>query len=204
MTRRHRVRISDRVHGAVRCCRTTALAVALASSTAAAENFGVGRAPTPAELRAWDIDVRGDGAGLPPGQGGVAHGRTIFMAKCAACHGPKGEGGIGPPLAGGIGSLATSDPIKTVGSYWPYAPPVFDYVRRAMPYNAPQSLSVDETYAATAYILHLNGLVATDAVMNRETLPKVVMPNRHGFTGDPRPDVGRAAAEPVRKSADTH
>ncbi len=169
---------------------TTALVV-----PAAAEDFGVGHRPTPAELRAWDIDVRGDGAGLPPGSGSVAQGKTIFAKKCAMCHGAKGEGGVGPTLAGGIGTLATPNPIKTVGSYWPYAPPVFDYIRRAMPYNAPQSLTADETYAVTAYVLRLNGLVAADAIMTGATLPKVVMPNRNGFSGDPRPDTGLAASK---------
>ena len=157
---------------------------------AAAQDFGVGRPPTLAEIRAWDIDVRGDGAGLPAGSGSVAKGKTIFAGKCAMCHGVKGEGGVGPALAGGIGTLATPDPLKTVGSYWPYAPPVFDYIRRAMPYNAPQSLTADETYAVTGYVLRLNGLVAADAVMTSATLPKVVMPNRNGFSGDPRPDTG--------------
>ncbi len=160
------------------------------SPCAADETFGVGRPPTAAELRAFDIDVRGDGQGLPPGHGSVAQGKMLFAQKCAACHGGKGEGGTGPALAGGIGSLATQSPEKTVGSYWPYAPPVFDYIRRAMPFDAPHSLSDDETYAATAYVLRLNGLVPAEAVMDAESLPKVVMPNRHGFTGDPRPDVG--------------
>ena len=170
-----------------------AAAVIALATPVAAEDFGVGRPPTAAELRAWDIDVRGDGAGLPSGHGSVARGAAIFAAKCAACHGAKGEGGVGPALAGGIGTLATAAPVKTVGSYWPYAPPVFDYIRRAMPYNAPQSLSADETYAVTAYVLRLNGLVAADAVMDATSLPQVAMPNRGGFTGDPRPDVGPTA-----------
>ena len=140
------------------------------------------------------IDVRGDGAGLPSGHGSVAAGKALFARTCAACHGAKGEGGTGPALAGGIGSLATRRPLKTVGSYWPYAPPLFDYIRRAMPYDAPHSLSNDQVYAATAYVLRLNKIVAADAVMDAKTLPQVVMPNVHGFTGDPRPDVGPDAS----------
>ncbi len=176
--------------------RLTLVATALALVTpASADGFGLGRPPTPDELHAWNIDVRGDGVGLPDGHGSVAQGGALFAAKCAACHGGKGEGGTGPALVGGIGTLATAHPLKTVGSYWPYAPPVFDYIRRAMPYNAPQSLSADDTYAVTAYVLHLNGLVPADAVMDAASLPKVAMPNRNGFTGDPRPDVGPKAAQ---------
>ncbi len=175
----------------------TASTIALALGARAAPPFGLGHAPTEAELRAWDIDVRGDGAGLPPGQGDVRRGEALFAAKCAACHGEHGQGGAAPALAGGIGSLASDQPLRTVGSYWPYAPPLYDYIHRAMPYGEPQSLSADETYAATAYVLHLNGLVGANAVMNRDSLPQVVMPNRHGFTGDPRPDVGPTAAKPT-------
>lgn len=110
-----------------------------------------------------------------------------FAAKCAACHGAKGEGGIGDPLAGGIGTLTGAKPKKTVGSYWPYATTLFDYIRRAMPYNAPQSLSADEVYAVSAYVLNLNGIVPGDARLDAKSLPKVKMPNRDGFVGDPRP-----------------
>lgn len=172
-----------------------ATATATTAAPAAAERFGLGRPPTAAELETWDIDVRGDGAGLPQGQGSVADGKAIFARKCAGCHGAKGEGATAPALAGGIGTLTSRQPVRTVGSYWPYAPPVFDYIRRAMPYDAPQSLSADETYAVTAYVLRLNGLVPANAVMDRASLPKVVMPNRHGFTSDPRPDVGTAATK---------
>lgn len=168
----------------------------LSGAAAAAPPLELGHAPTPAELKAWDIDVRGDdGAGLPPGHGSVAQGATLFASKCASCHGSKGQGGTGPALAGGIGSLATGNPVKTVGSYWPWAPTLYDYIHRAMPFDAPQSLSADQTYAATAYVLRLNGLVPADAVMDARSLPKVVMPNRHGFTGDLRPMSERVGNE---------
>jgi cytochrome c len=151
--------------------------------------LGIGRAATPELLAAWDIDVRADGQGLPPGHGSVRDGAALFEARCAACHGAKGEGGSADALAGGQGSLATPKPVRTVGSYWPYATTLFDYIRRAMPFDAPQTLSADETYALSAYVLHLNGLLPQDAVLDAGALPAVVMPNRHGFTGDARPDI---------------
>ncbi|USB88216.1 cytochrome c, partial [Burkholderia cenocepacia] len=107
--------------------------------------------------------------------------------KCAMCHGVGGEGGVGDPLVGGAGSLTSAKPKKTVGSYWPYATTLFDYIRRAMPYNAPQSLSADDVYAVTAYVLHLSGIVSSDARLDARTLPRVRMPNRDGFVPDPRP-----------------
>ncbi len=145
---------------------------------AAAEPLGIGREATPAEIAAWDSDVRPDGSGLPAGSGSVEQGRAVFEAACAACHGAKGPA---PALAGGIGSLASAKPVRTVGSYWPYATTVFDYVRRAMPFNAPHSLTDDQVYAVTAYLLNLNHIVPDDAVMDRASLPQVVMPNRDGF-----------------------
>lgn len=151
--------------------------------------FGIGRAATPEVLAAWDIDVRADGRGLPPGHGSVRDGAALFGARCAACHGAKGEGGSADALAGGQGTLATPKPVRTVGSYWPYATTLFDYIRRAMPFDAPQSLGADETYALSAYVLHLNGLLPEDAVLDAGTLPAVTMLNRHGFTGDARPDI---------------
>ncbi|MDR8052518.1 c-type cytochrome [Burkholderia cenocepacia] len=150
--------------------------------------FGLGQAIDRAALSAWDIDVAPDGSGLPPGAGTVARGGHVFADKCAMCHGAGGEGGVGDPLVGGTGSLASAKPKKTVGSYWPYATTLFDYIRRAMPYNAPQSLSADDVYAVTAYVLHLNGIVPGDARLDARTLPRVRMPNRDGFVPDPRPD----------------
>lgn len=143
-----------------------------------------GRPASPAEIGLWNIDVRPDGAGLPGGSGGVARGASVFAENCAACHGEAGQGGIGGPLVGGIGTLASDHPVKTVGSFWPYATTLFDYVRRAMPYPAPGTLSDDDSYAVSAYILSLNGIIPPDAVLDRQTLPKVQMPNRAGFVPD--------------------
>jgi S-disulfanyl-L-cysteine oxidoreductase SoxD len=143
--------------------------------------FGLGTPATPAEIAGWNIDISPDGAGLPPGQGSVAEGAAIFAATCAACHGAKGEGGPQERLVGGQGTLRSAKPIKTVGSYWPYATTLFDYIRRAMPLDHPQSLGADQVYALCAYILHLNGIVPEAAVLDAATLPKVAMPNRNGF-----------------------
>lgn len=151
--------------------------------------YGLGRPATEAEISAWNIDVAPSGAGLPPGQGTVPQGRQIYAAKCAKCHGPTGVEGPSDRLVGGQRTLATSQPIKTIGSYWPYATTLYDYIRRAMPFDAPQSLTPDDIYAVTAWLLHENGIIATDAVMNARTLALVEMPNRHGFVPDPRPDV---------------
>jgi cytochrome c len=147
----------------------------------ATARYGLGRIATPAEIAMWDIDVLPDGTGLPPGRGSVAEGQEIYAHACAMCHGALGEGDVADRLVGGRGTLATATPVQTVGSYWPYATTLFDYVRRAMPFNAPQSLSADEVYAVCAYLLHLNGIVPAAAVMDSQTLPLVMMPNRHGF-----------------------
>jgi mono/diheme cytochrome c family protein len=155
--------------------------------------YGIGRAATPAEIAGWNIDIDRYGNNLPPGSGSVSHGREVFDQQCAACHGAKGEGGVGDRLVGGQGTLATSKPVRTVGSYWPYAPTLFDYIRRAMPQNAPQSLSNDDVYAVSAYILNLNGLLAADATLDARTLSEIKMPNRKMFVGDPRPDVENPA-----------
>ena len=129
------------------------------------------------------------GQGLPPGSGSVQEGRALFAEKCASCHGDKGEGGIGDRLVGGQGTIATAKAIRTVGSFWPYAPTLFDYIRRAMPQNAPQSLSNEDVYAVSAYILNLNGLVDADATLDAKSLAAIKMPNRDKFVGDARPDV---------------
>ena len=159
-----------------------AMAVSLVSLVHA---YDFGRPATIEEMKLWDIDVRPDGTGLPEGSGTVAHGKSVYEENCEACHGPNGQGGIKDRLAGGQGSLGTENPIKTVGSYWPYATTLFDYIHRAMPYQAPGSLSVDDTYAVAAYILNLNGILSSDGTLDRNTLPAIKMPNREGFIPDP-------------------
>lgn len=143
--------------------------------------YGLGRPVTAQEIAAWDIDVRPDGQGLPAGRGSVEQGRALFAQACASCHGAAGQGGKAPALVGGIGTLASPHPVKTVGSYWPFATTLFDYVRRAMPYDQPQSLTADQVYALVAYILHANGIVAAGTTLDAVTLPAVKMPNRDGF-----------------------
>ena len=134
-----------------------------------------------AQLAALDISIPPSGAGLPPGSGSVKQGAAVYEQKCAACHGAKGTGKPADPLAGGMGTLATTTPLRTVGSYWPYSTTLFDYVRRAMPITNPLSLTNDEVYAVSAYVLFLNGIVDEAAVMDASTLPQVKMPNRDGF-----------------------
>ena len=141
----------------------------------------LGRVATPEEVAGYQLDVLPDGTGLPPGRGTAVEGLRVYAAKCLACHGSGGKNGPMPPLAGGQGSLASASPLRTVGSYWPYATTLFDYTRRAMPYDRPGSLAADELYAITAYLLAENGILADDAEMNAETLPRVEMPNRGGF-----------------------
>jgi cytochrome c len=161
------------------------VATVVASVASSAHAYDFGRAATSEEIKFWDIDVRPDGNGLPEGSGTVARGRSVYEENCEVCHGPNGQGGIKDRLAGGQGSLATESPIKTVGSYWPYATTLFDYIHRAMPYQAPGSLSVDDTYAVAAYILSLNGVLPADGKLDKNTLPAIKMPNRDGFIPDP-------------------
>jgi hypothetical protein len=153
--------------------------------------YNLGRTPTPDQIRAADITVLPDGTGLPPGQGNAVAGEPIFKSRCAVCHGPKGEGRKGeyPALVGGRGTLATAKPVKTVGSYWPFATTVWDHINRAMPFNTPHVLPVNDVYAVTAWILYLNGIVTRDQKLSEKTLPKLVMPNRNGFVIDTRPDI---------------
>jgi mono/diheme cytochrome c family protein len=172
---------------------SAALVVACATCAQAQSPYGIGRSATPAEIAGWNIDIDRYGDNLPPGSGSVSHGREVFDQQCAACHGTRGEGGVGDRLVGGQGTLATPKPVRTVGSYWPYAPTLFDYIRRAMPQNAPQSLSNEDVYAVSAFILNLNGLLAADATLDARTLSAIEMPNRSMFVGDPRPDVKNPA-----------
>jgi S-disulfanyl-L-cysteine oxidoreductase SoxD len=153
-----------------------------------AVRYNIGRAPTAEEVRGWDIDVRPDGQGLPVGKGTVAQGEKLFMDNCASCHGEFGEGaGRYPVLAGGKGSLTSDNPVKTVGSYWPYASTVFDYVRHAMPFGNAQSLSVDEYYSLVAYVLFLNDVITDQNFeLNNKNLAAIKMPNEAGFIMDDR------------------
>jgi len=152
------------------------------SATALAEGPGLGRLATPGEIASWDISIGPDGAGLPPGRGTPKQGETVYAEKCVACHGEKGAGKPNDQLVGGRGSLSDEHaPVKTVGSFWPYATTLFDYIRRAMPLNASKSLSDAEVYAVAAYILQLNGIIGEADVMDAQTLPQVKMPNRDGF-----------------------
>jgi S-disulfanyl-L-cysteine oxidoreductase SoxD len=147
----------------------------------AMETPNLGREATPAQIAGWDISVGPDGVGLPPGKGTATAGVTVYEQKCQACHGAKGAGQPNDRLVGGHGTLTSKAPVRTVGSYWPYATTVFDYVRRSMPYTQSQSLSNDEVYAVTAYLLTLNGIIGENDEMNAQTLPKVKMPNQPNF-----------------------
>jgi len=162
------------------------LVIAAASVTwllaaTAQEGPGLGVPATPEQVAGWDVSIGPDGAGLPPGSGTAAAGKVVYDAKCLACHGADGAGRPNDQLVGGQGTLREAAPIRTIGSYWPYATTVFDYIRRAMPYVTPHSLTADETYAVTAYLLALNGVIEQGAVMDATTLPKVVMPNTPNF-----------------------
>lgn len=148
--------------------------------TAAPEGPKLGRPATPSEIAAQTINVFPDGSGLPPGRGTAAEGQAIYASQCAACHGPKGVGGSAGELAGG-GSLTGPHPDQNIGTYWPYATTIFDFVRRSMPLNAPRSLSDNQVYAVTAYLLNINGIIDDSAEMNAKTLAAVRMPNREGF-----------------------
>jgi cytochrome c len=152
-------------------------------------SFGLGRAPTADELKAIDIEIMPDGRGLPPGSGTARAGKDVYASRCATCHGPTGREGPQDVLVGGKGTLNTSKPLKTVGSYWPYATTLWDYIRRAMPFDHPGTMSSDDVYAATAYLLFINGIVGESDILDQTTLPRVQMPNRNGFVVDPRPDV---------------
>ena len=176
---------------------------AKASAPKAPASYGIGRAATPAEIAALDVDVRPDGHGLPPGRGTPAEGETIFAARCAGCHGKTGKEGPNDVLVGrvqGDGFPFSKDPKvpHTIGNYWPYATTVFDYIRRAMPPDAPGSLKDSEVYALTAFLLSRNELIAADAVIDATTLPKVLMPARDRFVPDTRGKT-KLAPPPARR-----
>jgi len=152
--------------------------------------YGIGRTPSPEELRVQDISVAPNGAGLPVGHGSSAEGAALYQSMCMACHGARGEAlGDFPALVGGRGSLRTAKPVLTVGSYWPYATTLWDYIRRAMPYLTPGVLSANDVYALTAFVLQMNGVIEPGIILTEKTLPRVEMPNRDGFVADPRPDI---------------
>ena len=175
---------------------TATLSIGALAGAARPRLYGFGEAASPAIQKAWDDDVRGiDGKGLPQGHGSVKEGQKLYEQKCAACHGDFGEGNARyPELAGGRGTLTAERPLKTVGSYWPYAPTVFDYIRRAMPFNAPGSLTNNQTYAITAFVLNLNDVVPANAVLDAKSLAAIKMPNRSGFINEHlKPDVHAVA-----------
>ena len=155
-----------------------------------APTVGLGRPISEVDITPWNIDIRtSDGRGLPPGRGSVAQGKSVYEAKCIECHGAEAKGGsVYGPMVGGIGSFTTDRRVVTPGSMYPYAPILFDYIRRTMPMDKPQTMTNDDIYAVSAYLLHLNGLVPAEAVMDATTMPKVQMPNRDGFIADDRPD----------------
>ncbi|HEX8010761.1 MAG TPA: cytochrome c [Casimicrobiaceae bacterium] len=176
-----------------RGCGVAALALLCTASAAAeqASRYGLGTSLAPGELDRF-VAVMPDGRGLPPGSGSVEQGKAVYEQQCASCHGDKLQGGLADRLVGGRGTLASTDPgqppVKTIESYWPYATTIFDYVKRAMPLAAPGSLTDDQVYAVTAYILSEAKIVPPDTVLDASTLAAVRMPNRDGFIADPRPD----------------
>lgn len=156
------------------------IAACSSNQTGSVKNYGLGKTIEEVQIAAWNIDVAPSGSGLPLGKATARQGESVYKDKCSSCHGNQGQGGVANRLVGG-GALNTDKPIKTVGSYWPYATTVFDYTKRAMPHSLPQSLTNDEVYATTAYILYMNKIIGIDDEMNAKTLPLVKMPNRDGF-----------------------
>jgi len=152
--------------------------------------YGVGRTPTAEETKAWDVTIPSDGTGLPAGSGTAALGKAIFTERCASCHGENGQDPKYGALVGGRGTLNTAKPVLTIGSFWAHAPTLWSYINRAQPIDEPGSLTPEQVYAVSAYLLFLNGIIGEDDVMDARTLPQVRMPNREGFVLDPRPDVG--------------
>ncbi len=165
-----------------------ALLLLFAGPLHAAEGPGLGAPANEADIAAWNIEIQPDGKGLPAGRGLAAEGEKIFAEKCQRCHGEKGGGKPNDQLVGGFGTLSAPEKpaVKTVGSFWPYATTLFDYTRRAMPWDAPRSLSNPEVYALVAFLLRENGVIGADDAMDADTLPRVVMPNRDGFIPFPR------------------
>ena len=193
-------KISGKIFLAVLCF---AACGALRAQRNSGKQTGSGRPASTDEVKQRDITTLPNGVGLPDGKGTAAQGELVYRDKCASCHGPNGEGvpPQGTQLVGGVGSLASDNPVRTVGSYWPYATSVWDYIHRAMPQNQPGSLSADDTYAVTAFLLSRNKIIDTSDVMDKESLPKVRMPNRDGFIPDARPDTGKSASSASEKKS---
>jgi hypothetical protein len=159
----------------------SAAALFLFAPSCEAQHPNLGRPLTPEEISKLDLTVAPDGNGLPPGSGSVSTGAKVYAEKCQGCHGAKGQGGPMDQLTGGVGTIASEKPVKTPVSYWPSATTIFDYVRRAMPLQSPESLTDDEVYAVTAYILSIDKIVPEDSTLDAKSLPQVKMPNRDGF-----------------------
>jgi mono/diheme cytochrome c family protein len=162
-----------------------------ASAVVHGQTYGLGRPVSADAIRKFGALIPPSGEGLPAGSGTAEKGKAIYAAQCARCHGATGREGPEDVLVGGIGSLATPKPDKTVGSYWPYATTLWDYLNRAMPFDRPGVLSADDVYSVTAYVLQLNGIVSSTDVLDASTLPKIRMPNRDGFVPDARPDTSK-------------
>ena len=158
-----------------------AFALVFATPALAAETPMLGKPISPADLAPWALSISPDGSNLPPGKGSVKAGKELYTEKCAGCHGLNGEGQPAERLVGGQGTLTSDQPIRTVGSYWPYSTTLFDYIRRAMPLNEPQSLTNDQVYSAAAYILFMNKLLGPNATLDAKSLAKVKMPNKDNF-----------------------
>lgn len=162
---------------------TSAVSAFCCVSLAQSPTYHLGRTPSQEEVKAWDISIGPQGSELPPGRGTAIDGAKIYAEKCAVCHGPTATEGkfLHGVLTGGQGSLTTLEPVKTIGSYWPYATTLFDFINRAMPFSKPGSLTPDEVYALTAFLLYRNEIVNESYVIDAQSLPKVQMPNRNGF-----------------------
>ena len=184
--------------------------VAISGAPAQMPTYGVGRAPTAEEVKAWDLTIPPDGRGLPPGQGTAVLGKPLYADRCASCHGENGDDPKYRALVGGRGPLTSAElsenldwllggkPVLTIGKFWPYATTLWSYINRAQPFDEPGSLTPDQVYAVTAYLLFLNGIIGEGDVLDARTLPAVKMPNRDGFVPDARPDVGKPTAPKKR------
>ena len=166
--------------------------------------FNIGKIASKQEISGWDIDVRPDGLGAPIGSGDAITGEEVYAERCAACHGDFGEGiDRWPELVGGSETLSSHDPVKTTGSYWPYASTIYDYIYRSMPFGEAQSLTHDETYKIVAYLLNMNEIIEEDFVLSHKNIGLIKMPNRNGFLlPDPRPDVSNVNGNPCMKNCE--